>query len=193
MKDTALPASTSNTLPDPYSHGYMYGSSSFALVDQEYPLDVQAAARAGTLEPNDDTRQNPSYASAAGGVISTANDLVTWMHALVGGGVFGAGYQRRWLDSVQPEDPSKPHGQQYGYGIAQLRFGPNALYFHGGEMPGYNSFMGCDPVNRVTLVVWTNLTVSPDGKPTANSIMLKVLDQVYVESPLRQAQASTPS
>jgi CubicO group peptidase (beta-lactamase class C family) len=32
MKDTALPASTSNTLPDPYSHGYMYGIS-FALVD----------------------------------------------------------------------------------------------------------------------------------------------------------------
>jgi CubicO group peptidase (beta-lactamase class C family) len=28
MHDTALPASTSNTLPDPYSHGYLYGSSS---------------------------------------------------------------------------------------------------------------------------------------------------------------------
>ena len=192
MNDTALPASTSNTLPDPYSHGYMYGSSSFALVDQDYPPDIQAAARAGTLKPNDVTSQNPSYASAAGGVISTANDLVTWMQALVGGRVFNADYQHRWLDSLQPEDPSKPHGQQYGYGIAQLRFGPNALYFHGGEAPGYNSFMGYDPANRVTLVVWTNLTVSPDGKPTANSIMLKVLDQVYVESPLRQAQSSTP-
>jgi hypothetical protein len=29
------------------------------------------------------------------------------------------------------------------------------LYFHGGEMPGYNSFMGYDPVNDVTLIVWT--------------------------------------
>src|SRR4030095_16595319 len=37
MNDTALPASTSNTLPDPYSHCYMYGSSSFAFVDQDYP------------------------------------------------------------------------------------------------------------------------------------------------------------
>src|SRR5438067_8477678 len=35
LKDTLLPASTSNTLPDPYSHGYMYGDSSFALVDKE--------------------------------------------------------------------------------------------------------------------------------------------------------------
>ena len=185
MNDTALPASTSNTLPDPYSHGYMYGSSSFALVDQDYPPDIQAAARAGTLKPNDDTNQNPSYASAAGGVISTAKDVVTWIQALVGGKVFNADYQHRWLDSLQPEDPSKPHGQQYGYGITQLQFGPNPLYFHGGEMPGYNSFMGYDPVNRVTLVVWTNLPVSLDGKPTANTIMLKVLDQVYVESPLR--------
>ncbi|TMB20227.1 MAG: beta-lactamase family protein [Deltaproteobacteria bacterium] len=191
MKGTALPARTSNTLPEPYSHGYLYGSSSFALVDQLYPPEIQAAARAGTLKPSDDTGQNPSYASAAGGVISTANDLVTWIQALVGGRLFNADHQRRWLDSLQPEDPSKPHGQQYGYGIAQTRFGPNALYFHGGEMPGYNSFMGYDPVNRVTLVVWTNLTVSPDGKPTANSLMLKVLDQVYVESALRQAQASS--
>jgi len=79
MKDTALPARTSNTLPEPYSHGYLYGSSSFALVDQLYPPDIQAAARAGTLKPSDDTGQNPSYASAAGGVISTANDLVTWI------------------------------------------------------------------------------------------------------------------
>jgi D-alanyl-D-alanine carboxypeptidase len=185
MNHTALPASTSNTLPEPYSHGYLYGSSAFALVDNQYPADIQAAARAGTLKPNDYTMQNPSYASAAGGVISTANDLVIWIQALAGGRVFNTDYQRRWLDSLQPEDPRKPHGQQYGYGIAQLRFGSNALYFHGGEMPGYNSFLGHDPTNRVTLVVWTNLTVSPDGKPTANTIMLKVLDQIYVESPLR--------
>jgi D-alanyl-D-alanine carboxypeptidase len=84
-----------------------------------------------------------------------------------------------------PRTRAGPTASSTGTEIAQLRFGPNALYFHGGEMPGYNSFMGYDPTNRVTLVVWTNLTVSPDGKPTANSIMLKVLDQVYVESPLR--------
>jgi hypothetical protein len=41
-------------------------------------------------------------------------------------------------------------GQKYGYGISQITFGPNSIYFHGGEMPGYNSFMGHDPVNDVT-------------------------------------------
>ena len=69
-----------------------------------------------------------------------------------------------------------------------MSFGPNVVYFHGGEMPGYNSFMGYDPVNDVTLIVWTSLTVSLDSLPTANSIMLKMLDQIYVVSPLQQKQ-----
>jgi len=149
------------------------------------PPDLQAAAKAGTLKPNDDTGQNPSYASAAGGVISTADNLATWMRALVGGKVLNADYHRQWLDSLQPQDPSKPLGQKYGYGISQITFGPNSVYFHGREMPGYNSFMGYDPVNDVTLVIWTNLTLSLDGKPTANNIMLRILDQIYTVSPLQ--------
>jgi D-alanyl-D-alanine carboxypeptidase len=188
MTHTLLPASTSNTIPEPYAHGYLYGRSSYALADAPYPAELIAAAKAGTLKPNDDTDQNPSYATAAGGVISTADDLAMWMRALVGGKVFDADYQRQWLDSLEPEDPDKPLGQKYGYGISQLSFGPNSVYFHGGEMPGYNSFMGYDPVNDVTLIVWTSLTVSLDGLPTANSIMLKMLDQIYVVSPLQQKQ-----
>ena len=185
MKHTLLPANTSNAIPEPYSHGYLYGSSSYALVDAPYPADLQAAAKAGTLEPNDDTAQNPSYALAAGGVISTADDLAIWIRALAGGKLFHADYQRQWLDSLESQDPGKPRGQKYGYGISQISFGPNSVYFHGGEMPGYNSFMGYDPVNDVTLVIWTNLTLSLDAEPTANIIMLRMLDQIYSVSPLQ--------
>ena len=185
MQHTALPASTVTTIPEPYSHGYLYGSSSFALADGvQYPPEIQAAARAGTLLPTDFTGLNHSFAAAAGGVISTADDLATWIRALVTGRVFDAAYQRRWLDSLRPVDPSKPDGQQYGYGISQLRWGPNTIYFHGGETPGFNSFMGYDPTNQVTLVIWTNLTVSLDEQLTANALMLKVLDQIYVVSPV---------
>ena len=53
-------------------------------------------------------------------------------------------------------------------------------------MPGYNSFMGHDLINDVTLIVWTNLTLSIDGQVTANAIMLKMLDQIYVEPPARK-------
>jgi hypothetical protein len=51
MKRTLLPANTSNAIPEPYSHGYLYGSSSYALVDAPYPADLQAAAKAGTSSP----------------------------------------------------------------------------------------------------------------------------------------------
>ena len=193
LQHTELPAPAVNTIPRPYSHGYLYGSSSVALMGEPpYTLEQKAAARAGTLRPKDYTDVNHSVAMAAGGAISTANDLATWIEALVTGRVLSPKYQRVWLDSLRPEDPSKPQGQQYGYGITQMSWGQNTIYFHGGETPGYNSFMGYDPTNQVTLVVWTNLPVSLDDQPTANAIMLKVLDQIYAQSPMAPADREQP-
>lgn len=184
LSHTLLPAAASTAIPEPYSHGYIYGAPSVAMTDAPYPAELQAAARAGTLQPLDVTRQNPSYATAAGGAISTAADLAVWIAALTGGELFDAGFQRQWLDGLTPQDPAAPEGQKYGYGVTEFAFGPNRMYFHGGEMPGFNSFMGHDPVNDVTLVVWANLTLSLDGQHPANSLMLKVLDAIYAVSPL---------
>ena len=193
LKDTLLPASPVNTIPEPFSHGYLYGSSSVALVGEPpYSAAVQNAARAGTLLPTDYTGINHSFAAAAGGVISTATDLVTWTEALVGGKVLGSTWQRRWLDSLKPEDPAKPDGQKYGYGIAQLSWGPNTIYFHGGETPGYNSKISYDPANDMTLIIWTNLTISLDGQQTANTLWVKMLDGIYKVSPLSLSPSPSP-
>lgn len=183
LRHTELPASTVRTMPEPYSHGYLYGSSSVALADTPYSAATKAAVRAGTLQPTDYTNVNHSFAGAAGGVVSTADDLATWIRALVTGRVLDGAYQRRWLESLKPIDPSKPGGQRYGYGISELSWGSNQMLFHGGETVGFNSFIGHDPANRVTLIVWTNLTVSLDELPTANTLMLKLLDLIYVVSP----------
>lgn len=180
LEQTSLPGADDTSIPPPYSHGYMYGGSFYALADDPYPADMQAAARAGTLKPIDYTNQNSSYAAAAGGAISTSDDLATWMKALVSGKVFNADYHQQWLTSLQAEDPASPDGQKYGYGISYQRFGPNAaMYYHGGELPGFNSFMGYDPDNDVTLVIWTNLTLSPDGKTTAQAMLAPILDEIY--------------
>jgi D-alanyl-D-alanine carboxypeptidase len=190
MQQTLLPAGNVNTMPEPYSHGYLYGSSSVALVGTPpYSSEVKAAAQAGSLLPTDYTDVSPSSALAPGGVISTANDLATWIQALVGGRVLNAEYQARWRDSLQPE--GKPDGQEYGYGIIRIRWGGNEMLFHGGETVGYQSFIGDDPTNKVTLVIWTNLAVSLDEKLTANELMLKVLDYIYVISPLRPSSTTT--
>jgi D-alanyl-D-alanine carboxypeptidase len=185
MRHTMLPAGADNTIPEPYTHGYGYGSTSAVLSDTApYPPEVVAAARAGTLKPNDFTGLNHSFAAAAGGAISTANDLAVWIKALVSGRVLDAEYQRVWLDSFQPQDPDKPDGQQYGYGIVRLSWGPNTIYFHGGETPGYNSKICYDINNRTTLVIWTNMALSLDGQQPANTLMVNVLDQIYEQSPL---------
>ncbi len=76
------------------------------------------------------------FAWAAGSAISSANDCATWIQALVTGHLFDAEYQQLWLNSLRPEDPKKPDGQAYGYGIIRLRCGTNAMYYHGGETAG---------------------------------------------------------
>jgi D-alanyl-D-alanine carboxypeptidase len=192
LKNTVLPPRTSNRIPKPFSHGYLYGSSSVALTgDPEYPPDFEAAVEAGTVQPNDYTGVNHSFAAAAGSVISTANDLDTWIRALVSGRVLNANYQRKWRNSLQP---SGAGGLEYGYGINRLRWGPNALYLHGGETVGYNSEASYDPANKLTLVVWTNLTISPRNRLTANLLLLNVMDRIYKLSPLapQRSAASTP-
>jgi D-alanyl-D-alanine carboxypeptidase len=187
LQQTSLPAVDDTAIPVPYSHGYMYGGSMYAMVDDPYPDDIKAAAKAGTLKPTDYTN-----AHAAGGAISTAGDIETWIRSLVSGKVFNADYQRQWLDSVQPEDPAKPDGQKYGYGISYQRFTPTAaMYYHGGELPGFNSFMGYDPDNDVSLVIWTNLTISPDDKTTAQALLPTVLDEIYTG--MSPAPAPTPT
>ena len=47
-------------------------------------------------------------AHAAGGVISTAEEVETWIRALVSGKVFNADFHKQWLaESVQAEDPEE--------------------------------------------------------------------------------------
>ena len=194
MKETYLPASGDITLPEPYAHGYGYGSVATVLTDDEpYPPDIVAAARAGTLNPADFTGVNHSFAWAAGGAISTANDMATWIEALVSGKVLDAEYQRKWSGSFKPQDPDKPHGQEYGYGMVRLSWGPNTIYFHGGETVGYNSKISYDPGNRTTLIIWTTLSVSLDGQQPANTLMVNVLDHIYEVSPLAAPPADSKS
>ena len=176
LKNTLFPDIASNTIPEPYSRGYMYGNNVLTMGSPPaLPDDMQAAARAGTLAPGDQTEANPSWGWAAGAGISTANDLVAWVQALVGGKLLNADLQARRLASVLPIDPSNPNSASYGWGIA--KFGN--LYGHTGELPGYNSFMGHDPVNGVTLVVWANLAPAVDGRDPATTIAAALIGLLY--------------
>ena len=143
------------------------------------PPDMVAAARAGTLAPGDQTDTNPSWAWSAGAGISTANDLVTIVTAMVRGGLLDPGMQAKRLASVRSIDPSNPASASYGWGLA--KFGN--LYGHTGELPGYNTFMGLDPVHDVTVVVWANSAPLADRGAPATTIAKALIGAIYTKTP----------
>ena len=58
------------------------------------------------------------------------------------------------------------------------KLGPD-FYGHTGELPGYNSYMGYDPVNKVTVVVWSNLAPGANGRAPASTIAKELISDMY--------------
>jgi D-alanyl-D-alanine carboxypeptidase len=179
LKQTSFPASDSSDLPKPFSRGYMYMDNLLTLSTTRLPADLIAKARDGSLKPNDYTNANPSWTWAAGQGISTAGDLMTLAEGLTDGKLLNPDLQKKRMESLAPIDPANPDAARYGMALAQ--FGP--LYGHTGELPGYNTFMGRDPQNSVTLVVWTNLAPAPDGRDPASTIAKAIIGDLYGAAP----------
>jgi D-alanyl-D-alanine carboxypeptidase len=171
LTETSLPAPDSSSIPAPYARGYSYGTFESTITTSRLPDDQLAAARAGALAPTDYTDVNPSWGWAAGAGISTAPELAAWVEALGSGKLLSAEMQRTRLESVRKIQPTA------GYGMNIAQFG--ALYGHTGELPGYNSFMGYDPANRVTLVTWANLAPLPDDRAPATELAKTVMAKLY--------------
>jgi D-alanyl-D-alanine carboxypeptidase len=170
---TSFPAITETFLPEPSPNGYLFGTNVSTLHDPALPPAEQEAALAGELLPNDVTNLNPSWGWAAGAAISTAEDLATYVEALVGGGLLGEAMQAERLASVRPTDPANPG---FGYGLALASFGP--MLGHNGSLPGYQSFMGHDPTTGLTLVVFTNLQLDPAGHATADGLAMQLMAEL---------------
>ncbi len=175
MPDSSFPAITDERLPDDHAQGYSYGTNVETMDSPVLPKQVQDAAKAGTLAPKDVTDVNPSWAWSAGAGISTAPDLVAYARALTDGTLLGPKLQQLRLDSILPTDPAVPDGPGYGLGLA--KFGQ--LYGHTGELPGFNTFVGHDPVRDLTVVVWTSLEPSPDGRAPATTLARAVIEALY--------------
>lgn len=174
LTETSYPAPDDASLPLPYSRGYMYTDNVRTITTFELPADLQAQAEAGTLLPNDQTDANPTWAGAAGAGISTIGELATLFEGIVGGELLDPDLQEQRLQSGIPPVPEAP--STYGWGLIHSASG---FYEHGGLINGYNSSVGYDPVNKVTVVVWTNLSTDASGAPPAATIANALIDQMY--------------
>jgi D-alanyl-D-alanine carboxypeptidase len=139
------------------------------------PEHLQDDARSGKIDPVDQTFANPSWGWAAGGGVSTANDLADWVEALTDGSLLEEEFQTLRMESPRPTDADGTSAALYGLAIA--KFGE--LYGHTGELPGYNTFMGHDPDRDVTLIVWANLAPTPEGLDPATTIARTLVESIY--------------
>lgn len=179
LKNTSMPARTSNVIPDPHARGYIFGQMKEFIAGKQLRPEQVADAKAGIFKPTDVTDTNPSMAWAAGNVISTADDFARYVKALVAGGLLDAQLQQRRLDSLQPADPADPTGMRYGFQMQT--FGP--MIGHSGEIPGFGSMGYHDPKRDLTMVVWTTVSGSPDGRDTVAEIGKAIIDELYRGSP----------
>ncbi|WP_246078742.1 serine hydrolase domain-containing protein [Modestobacter excelsi] len=177
LGETSFPALTDASIPEPHPRTYTFGTNVETIDSLVLPPEVQAAARAGTLEPMDVTDANPSWGWTAGAGISTAPDLADYVEELVGGGLLSPQLQQERIASVQPLDPDDPASPGYGLGLAS--FGP--VYGHSGELPGTNSFMGYDPVRDITVVTWASTAPAPNGEGPAVELAKAVIAELYAD------------
>jgi D-alanyl-D-alanine carboxypeptidase len=186
MKDTTLPTLDDSSIPMPFAHGYHYGSFSSPL-----PVEQQAQAKAGTLRPQDVSDINPSWGWTAGSVISTAEDLVLWARALVGGSLLNPATQQRRLDSIRGLGPDYPKAEGvYGYGFGIDRTG--SYLGHGGQINGYNTAMSRDPQTDTTIIVVATLTLAPDGTPVAPALANTVMAALTADRTATRTSSGPP-
>jgi D-alanyl-D-alanine carboxypeptidase len=172
MSNTLLPERSSAAIPDPHPRGYMYQTNVESLNTSELQGEKAEQADESAGEPNDVTDDNPSWTWAAGGAISTVNDLIVWAEADATGALVSPEAQKERLTWVSP--PPSP-GTQYGLAIAEF---PGGFIGHDGQLPGFNSFVGHNPETGATIVVVTNVYSAPDGSQPANEITKTIVQEL---------------
>ncbi|MFE2879564.1 serine hydrolase domain-containing protein [Streptomyces roseus] len=126
LRHTVFP--TSAAMPDPYAHGYTDQTAS------------------GRIE--DSTHWNPSWAWAAGAMISDLQDLRSWARTLATGRLLTPATQAERLKTTPMDIP----GAGYGLGI----FNVQGWIGHNGSIPGYEVLPVYLPQARATMVILLN-------------------------------------
>jgi D-alanyl-D-alanine carboxypeptidase len=175
LTQTSLPEADDAAIPDPHPQGYQFGTNVEDIDSYAVPPAQLPDALDGTLLPINNTDASPSWAWTAGGAISSADELATYVEAMVGGGLTDAEITKQRLDSIQPIAPGSP----VGYGLGLVEFAKN-LYGHDGQIPGFSSFMAYDPVADNTIIIGLNLSASPvNGENAAVVIGKVVISELY--------------
>jgi D-alanyl-D-alanine carboxypeptidase len=124
LRHTSFPLNATG-IPGPSSRGY------------SPPLSAELDILDGPLL--DFTDQNPSYAWAAGALVSNLEDLARFLRALLGGRLFPAELRADMLTTVPvpPESLPLPLYARYGLGVVEVDTPAGSLVGGPGGIPGF--------------------------------------------------------
>ncbi|MFG2484532.1 serine hydrolase domain-containing protein [Streptomyces virginiae] len=148
LRHTYFPAPGEMTIREPHPHGY-----------HRNPAD-------GPLR--DFTEMDPSWAGAAGQLISTNSDLNRFFTALLAGRLLPAAQLAQMRTTV----PAGTSGLRYGLGLTSRPLSCGGVYWgHGGDIAGYETRGGVTDDGRAANVAVTTI-------PTDDSAAQHVTDAV---------------
>lgn len=148
MSESRLPSASTTSLPSPAPHGYQ-------VVDD----DCSA--------PRDLSKLSPSMLGAAGGVVTTADDLRRFAQAFASGALFSDATAEKQWETV-PLGGSTPTWQSYGYGGYQY----GTLRGQNGDIPGFSTAAYSDPTSGLTVVVMFNASTA--SRQLVNALALEL-------------------
>ncbi|WP_433303656.1 serine hydrolase domain-containing protein [Actinoplanes sp. CA-030573] len=143
LRDTYWPGVGEQRLRGTHPHGYV------AVGDGEPWVDV--------------TEMDPSLGWSAGQLVSTPDDLRTFLEALIQGRLLGPAQQKAMMTTVPAPDFEPTAGWEYGLGLARhaLPCGGYA-WGHGGDIQGFETRNLVTEDGRSAVVAVTGLPTSLD-------------------------------
>ncbi|MFZ2176813.1 MAG: serine hydrolase domain-containing protein [Rhodococcus sp. (in: high G+C Gram-positive bacteria)] len=150
MAQTSFP--TDNAFPEPHAQGYT-----------EQTADGKEATA---------TDWDPSWAWAAGAMISTLEDLHIWGPALATGRLLEPATQKQRLETVTPPGFAADAG--YGLGL----FDVAGWIGHNGSLPGYQTVTVYLPEKETTLVILINTDVAYQGSEPSTTLATAITEVI---------------
>jgi D-alanyl-D-alanine carboxypeptidase len=142
LTGTSLPAAP--TLEAPFAHGYLLRGNGALPTPGGRPVDV--------------TVWSPSWAWAAGGVVSTARDIARFYHGLLGGELLAPAQ----LAAMRTTVAIPRTADEYGLGLQEVSLPCGTSWGHGGAVPGYLTLAVSSANTRRQAVVLVNASPSSE-------------------------------
>jgi CubicO group peptidase (beta-lactamase class C family) len=120
---------------------------------------------------------------SAGGLCSTALDLVAWSQALHGGRILEPA---AYAQMIQPQTVADGHQTRYGLGLALGTMAGHRVYHHGGDIQGFTSYLAYFPDDSLTIAVLLNT----QGPIRPDPLVARIAEAVF--GPAQVASGPVP-